>query len=114
MRKNLYSGPLNGDDPGRGGRVTGIGHKVWVVVWAYQTEHEDTQNVEQEDTDPDATNGHRDVLCRIAGFGGGHSENLSSQECVGGTDQHRPEASEPSRRTWDVMVLGESARVMLG
>ena len=48
------------------------------------------------------------------GFGGGHSENLSSQECIGGTDQDRPETSEPAQRTWDVMVLGESARVMLG
>ena len=113
VRKDLDSGPLNGNDPGRGCRVTGIGDKARVVVWAYQTEDEDTEDVEQEDTDPDAANGLRDVLGRIAGFGGGHSENLSSQECVGGTDQDRPETSEPARSTWDVMVLGESARVML-
>ena len=46
-------------------------------------------------------------------FGGGHSENLSSQEGIGGADQDRPETGETAQRSRDILVLNERAGVML-
>jgi hypothetical protein len=89
------------------------GDKVGIVGRADQTEDEDTDDVEQEDTDPDTTNGERDVLGRVVSFCGGHSENLSSQEGVGSADQDRPETGETTQRSRDILVLNESAGVML-
>ena len=113
MGKDFDSSPLDGDDPGGRGGITGVGDKVGVVVRADQAKDEDTDDVEQEDTDPDTTNGERDVLGRVAGFGGGHSENLGSQKGVGSTDQDRPDTGKASEGSRDILVLIESAGVML-
>jgi len=113
MRKDLDSGPLDCNDPcGRGG-VTGASDKIGVVGRADQTEDEDTDDVEQEDTDPDTTNGDWDVLGRVVNFCGSHSENLSSQEGVRGADQDGPDTGETTQSSRDFLVLNESARVML-
>lgn len=45
MRKDLDSGPLDGDDPGGRGSVTGISDEARVVGRTDQTEHEDTDDV---------------------------------------------------------------------
>ena len=94
MGKNLDSGPLDGNDPGGRGGVTGVGGKLGVVERDDQTEDEDADDVEQEDPNPDTSNGARDVLGRVVGFGGSHSEDLSPQEGVGGADQDRPDAGK--------------------
>jgi len=111
--KDLDSGPLDCNDPGGRGGVTSVGDKIRVVGWADQTEDEDTDDVEQEDTDPDTTNGDRDVLGRVVSFCGGHSENLSSQEGVGGADQDGPDTGETTQSSRDILVLNESSGVML-
>ena len=111
--EDLDSGPLNGNDPGGRCRVTGVGDETRFVEGANQTEDEDTEDVKQEDTDPDTTNGLRDVLGRVVGFCGSHSENLGSQEGVGSADQNRPDASKPAQRTRDILVLDESAGFVL-
>ena len=113
MREDFDSSPLDGNDPGGGGSVTGVGDKVGVVVRADQTKDEDTDDVEQEDADPDTTNGARNVLGRVTGFGGCHSENLGSQKRVGSIDQDRPNTGKSSKRSRDALILGESAGVML-
>ena len=113
MGKDLDSGPLDGDDPGRRGGVAGVGDEIGIVGRDNHTKDEDTNDVEEEDTDPDTTNGEGDVLGRVASFGGGHPENLSSQEGVGSTDQDRPNTGETSQRSWDIMVLNESTGVTL-
>lgn len=112
MGKDPDSGPLDGNDPGRRGGVSGTSDKIGVVGRADQAEDEDTKDVEQEDTDPDTTDGTRDVLCWVAGFGGGHSENLSSQEGVGSSDQNRPETGKTTQGTGDTLVLNERAGVI--
>jgi len=92
--ENFDSCSLDSDNPcGRGG-VTGAGDKIGVVGWADQTEHEDTDDIEQEDTDPNTTNSARDGLGRVVGFCGSDSDNLGSQEGVGSVDQDRPDTSE--------------------
>ena len=111
--KDLDSSPPDGNDPGGRGGVTGAGDKVGVVVRADQAEDEDTDDVEQEDTDPDTTNGFGNVLGRVAGFGGGHAQDLCPQEGVGSADQDGPETGETTQRSWDTLVLCESTRVVL-
>ena len=86
MRKDLDSGVLDSDDPGGRGGVPSVGEEVRVIGWADQAEDEDTEDVEEEDTDPNTANGHGDVLGRIVGLSGSHSEDLCPQESVGGTD----------------------------
>jgi len=113
MGKDPDSSPLDGNNPGGRGSVTGIGDEIGVVGRADQTEDEDTDDVEQEDTDPDTTNGAWDVLCWVLGFGGGHSENLSSQEGVSGSDQDRPDTGKTTQGSLDPLELNESAGVML-
>ena len=97
--KDFDSSPLDGDDPGGRGGVTGVGDEPGVIVRADQTEDEDTDDVEQEDTDPDSTNRAGDVLSRVAGLCCGHSENLGSQEGVGSIDQDRPDTGETAQRS---------------
>lgn len=46
MGKDLDSGPLDGNDPGGRGGVTGIGDETGVVGRDDQTEDEDTDDVE--------------------------------------------------------------------
>jgi len=111
--EDLDSGPLNGDDPGGRCCVAGVGDKTRVVGGADQTEDEDTNDVKQEDTDPDTTNGLWNVLGRVVGFGGGHSENLGSQEGVGSADQNGPDTGETTQRARDFIVLDECAGVVL-
>lgn len=111
--KGLDFDPLNGDDPGGRSGVTGCRDKAWVVGRADHTEYKNTEDVEDEDTDPDTADSERDVLGRIVGFSGGHSENLGSQEGVSSIDQDRPETSKTTRRPGNFVVLDESARVML-
>ena len=111
--KDLDSSPPDGDDPGGGGGVTGVGDKVGVVVWTDQAEDEDADDVEQDDTDPNATNGFRNVLGRVAGFGSGHAKDLGPQEGVGSADQDGPETGKTTQRSWDTLVLRKSTGVVL-
>lgn len=113
MRKNLYPGPFDGNDPGGGSGVAGVGDQARVVRGADQTEHEDTDDVEQEDTDPNAPNGPWDVLRRIVGFRGRHSEDLSTQKGIGSSDQDRPDTGETTESSRDFVVLSEGAGVVL-
>ena len=113
MGKDLDSSSLDRNDPGRRGGVTGAGDKTRVIVWANQTQHEDTDDVEEEDPDPYATNGKRDVLGWIVGFSSGHSKNLGSDECIGSPNQHGPETGEAASSSLDIVVLSEGAGIML-
>ena len=113
MGEDFDSGLLNGDDPGGRCRVTGVGDETRFVGGANQTEDEDAEDVKQEDTDPDTTNGLRDVLGRVVGFSGSHSENLGSQEGVGSADQNGPDTGKTTQRARDVMVLDECAGIVL-
>lgn len=113
MGKNLDSCPLDSNNPGGRGRVSGIGNDVWIIVGAYQTEDEDTEDVEQKDTDPDTPNGNGNVLSRVVSLCGGHPENLGPQEGISCSDQYRPDSSETTQRARNAVVLNESTRVML-
>ena len=113
MGKNFDSGPVDRNDPGGRGSVTSTGDKTRVIGGANQTQHEDTENIEEEDTDPYTTNGNWDGFGWVVGFCGSHPENLGSQERIGGTDQHRAETSETTRSSWYFMILGERAGIIL-
>ena len=113
MGKDLDPGPLNGNDPCRRGGVTSVGGKMWVVRWTDQTEYEHANDVEQEDTNPNTTNGTRYVLCRVVSFGGGDSDNLGAQEGVGSTDHNGPEPSKTTQSSWNVIELNERAGITL-
>ena len=113
MGKDLDSCPLDTHDPGGRGRISGLGNEVWVIVGAYQTQDEDTEEVEQKDTDPDTPNGNGDVLGRVTSLCGGHPKNLGPQEGISCADQYRPGSSETAQRARNPVVLNESARVML-
>jgi len=110
--KDLDSCPLDTNDPGGRCRISGIGDEAGVIGGAYQTEDEDTEDVEQKDTDPDTTNGNGDVLSRVLSFCGGHPENLSPQEGESRADQYRPETSETAQRARNPLVLNERTGVM--
>ena len=113
MGKDLDSCPLDSNNPGGRGGISGVSDNIGIVGGADQAEDEDTDDVEQEDTDPDTADGAWDVFSGVMHFCGGHPENLSSQEGVGSVDQDRPDTSKTAQRARDALVLNERAGVML-
>lgn len=113
MRKDLDSSPLDGNDPGGRGGVTGGSNEIGIVRRADQTEHENTENVEQQDTDPDTTDSAGNVFGRIVGFRGRDSDDLGAQESISSANQDGPNAGKATQSSRNVVVLNERTGIVL-
>ena len=100
------TGVLHGDDPW--GALSTLGvvvSKSGIVAGDSDTDHEGTEDVEEQDTPEDTTDSLGDVLARVGGFTSGDSDHLDTTVRESGVDKGGPETGEAtSRSSTDVLL----------
>lgn len=85
--KNLDSGAVDGNNPWRSGSVRFTVEEIVVIVWNENTDSEGTENVEEEDTPEDTTNGLGDVLAWVLGLTSSDGDHLDTTVREGSLDK---------------------------
>jgi hypothetical protein len=86
--KDRNTGLFNTDNERRGGSIAGTGTESGIVGSAEQTNNECTEEIEQDNTNIDLSDGLGKVLARVLGFTGSDRDDFSTNvrlfnECAG-------------------------------
>ena len=122
VREHRDGGILHGNNPWRALRTLGVGiGQLGVVAGDGDTNDEGAEDIEEQNTPEDTTNGLGDVLAGVGGLTSSDCDHLDTSVREGGVDKRRPQTSEATsgscanvflHRT--LLPVSESEAVMVG